>query len=213
MQGFRHPGLESRTLLLWDVTHFLSLRELLPQHDDKKQKEMIAHFLYDFEKYVCPKIPNFKKGTIYGDGNGLNFIIRKDSGGDYQMAGMIDFGDCVSSCYVFDLGILMAYVMSENLDLKNGQSPIEFVGPILRGYTDAFPLSKDEIDSLYYVAMARCCQSGLGGMLTYKQEPWNTYLLNTPSKCWRVIDLMLSASKEKVDRIWADALTNQHDVD
>ena len=213
LKGFRHAALESRTLLLWDLTHFLSLRELLPQHDDEKQKEMIARILDDFEKYVCPKMPNFKKGIMYNDGNGLNIIIQKDVHGDYQMAGMIDFGDCVSSCYVFDLGILLAYIMLENLDLKNGMSPIEFVAPILRGYTDAFPLSKEEIDCLYYIAMARCCQSGLMGMLTFKEEPWNTYLLNTPSKCWRVIELMLSASKEKVDGIWANALTTHHGVD
>ena len=185
----------------------------MPQYDDEKQKEMIVRVLDDFEKYVCPKIPNFKKGIIYGDGNGLNIIIQKDSHGDYQVAGMIDFGDCVPSCYIFDLGILLAYVMLENLNLKNGMSPIEFVGPILRGYTDAFPLSKEEIDCLYYIAMARCCQSGLIGMLTFKQEPWNTYLMNTHSKCWRVIELMLSTSKETVDRIWANALTTQNGID
>ena len=184
----------------------------MPQHDDEKQKEMITHVLDGFEKYVSPKMPNFKKGIIYGDANGLNFIIRKDSHGDYQMAGMIDFGDCIPSCYVFDLGILLAYVMTENLDPENSMSPIEFVGPILRGYTDTFPLSKEEIDCLYYIAMARCCQSGLNGMLTFKQEPWNTYLLNTPSKCWRVIELMLGTSKEEVDRIWVNALTTQSGV-
>ena len=172
----------------------------------------MKYVLDGFEEYVCPKMPNFKKGIIYGDANGLNFIIRKDNVGDYQMVGMIDFGDCVSSCYVFDLGILLAYVMTENLDLKNGTSPIEFVGPILRGYTDAFPLSREEIDCLYFITMARCCQSGLNGTFCFKQEPWNTYLLNTPAKCWRVIDLMLSMSKEKVDRIWASALTTQNDV-
>ena len=172
----------------------------------------MTRVLDGFEKYVCPKMTNFKKGIVYGDGNGLNFIFRKDNHGDYQMAGMIDFGDCISSCCVFDIGILLAYVMTENLNPKDGMSPIEFVGPILHGYTDAFPLSKEEIDCLYYIAMARCCQSGLNGVLTFKQEPWNTYLLNSPSKCWRVIELMLGTSKEEVDRIWANALTTQNGV-
>lgn len=159
-----------------------------------------------FEKHVCPKIPNFKKGIMHGDGNGLNIIIQKDSVGDYQMVGLIDFGDCVFSCYIFDLGILLAYVMAENLDLENGMSPIEFVGPIVRGYTKAFPLSKEEIDCLYYITMARCCQSCLNGALNFKREPWNTYLLKSPAKCWRVIELMLSTSKEKVDKIWTSTL-------
>ena len=213
LQGFHHPGLESRTVLLWDLTHFLSLRELLPQHDDEKQKEMIACVLDGFEKCVLPKIPNFKKGIIYGDAHGLNFIIRKDNHGGYQVAGIIDFGDCVSSSYVFDIGILLACTMTENLDPENGMSPIEFVAPILHGYTDAFPLSKEEIGCLYYIAMAHCCQSGLIGMLIFKREPWNTYLLNTPSKCWRVIELMLGTSKAEVDRMWANTLTTDNGMD
>ena len=87
-----------------------------------------------FERNVFPKIPNFKKGVIHGDANGLNIIVQKDNYGDYQVVGLIDFGDCISSCYVFDLGILLAYVMTENLGLENGVSPIEFVSPVLCGY-------------------------------------------------------------------------------
>ena len=205
-ETFRNPYLEGRTLIQWDLNHFLMCRKLTPHLEDSKERKMAELVLDAYEQYVCPKIANFQKGIIHGDANGLNIIIQRDdlAGGEYRMVGLIDFGDCVSSCYIFDLGILLAYVMSENLDLKNGVSPIEFVAPILRGYTDAFPLSKDEIDCLYYIAMARCCQSGLNGALSFKREPWNTYLLISPAKCWRVIELMLSTSKEKVDKIWAD---------
>ena len=205
-ETFHNPYLVRRTLVQWDLNHLLTNRKLLPHLEEDEERRMAELVLDAFERHVFPKIPNFKKGIMHGDANGLNIIIRKDNHGDYQMVGLIDFGDCVSSCYVFDLGILLAYVMTENLDLKNGTSPIEFVGPILRGYTDAFPLSKEEIDCLYYIVMARCCQSGLNGALSFKQEPWNTYLLNSPAKSWRVIELMLSTSKEKVDKIWTSAL-------
>ena len=178
----------------------------MPHHDNSEERKTAENILDDFEKHVYPKLSIFKKGIIYGDANGLNIIVRKDSVGDYQMAGMIDFGDCVNSCYIFDLGILLAYLMLENLELQNGMSPVEFVGPILRGYTDAFPLSREELDCLYYIVMARCCQSALNGTYSFKQEPWNTYLLTTPTKCWKVIHLMLRTSKEEVDRIWKNAL-------
>ena len=150
---FITPGLESRTVLLWDLTHFpgsASGSSCLPQHDDEKQKEMIACVLDGFENCVLPNTPSFKKVIIYDDAHGLNFIIRKDNHGDCQTVRIIDFGDCISSSYIFDLGILLACVMTENLDPENGMSPIEFVVPILRGYTDAFPLSMEEIGCLYY---------------------------------------------------------------
>lgn len=165
----------------------------------------MAKLVFDaFETHVLPKMSLFKKGIIYGDANGLNIIVRKDSSGDYQMVGMIDFGDCLSSYYIFDLGILLAYIMLENLNV--GTSPIAFIGPVLRGYTDAFPLSSEEIESLYYITMARCCQSALNGTNSFKHEPWNTYLLITPAKCWKLIELMLNTSKEEVDKIWAKTL-------
>ena len=205
-ESFRDPCLERRMLVQWDLNHILGYYKLLPLLEDSGQRRMAELVLDEFERNVYPKIPNFKKGIMHGDANGLNIIVQKDGYDDYQIAGLIDFGDCISSCYVFDLGILLAYVMTENLDIENGMSPIEFVGPILRGYTDAFPLSKEEISCLYYIVMARCCQSSVNGTLSFKQEPWNTYLLKSPAKCWRVMELMLKTTRETVDTIWASAL-------
>ena len=200
--GFDNHSLETRTLAQWDLSQFLTYRKYLHFLSTNKERELAKYVLDSFEKHIYPKLSSFKKGIIYGDANGLNIIVRKDSVGDYQMAGMIDFGDCVNSCYIFDLGILLAYLMMENLEIQNGMSPVEFVGPVLRGYTDAFPLSREELDCLYYIVMARCCQSALNGTYSFKQEPWNTYLLITPAKCWTLIELLLNTCKEEVDRLW-----------
>ena len=204
--GFRNHSLERRTLAQWDLSQLTTFEKHLHILGVGQKRKIAESILDDFEKHVHPKMSNFKKGIIYGDANGLNIIIRKDNVGDYQMAGMIDFGDCVCSYYVFDLGILLAYVLTENLELTNGSSPVEFVGPVLRGYTDAFPLSREELNCLYYIVMARCCQSALNGTYSFKQEPWNTYLLTTPAKCWKVIDLMLRTTKQEVDKIWTNAV-------
>ena len=167
---------------------------------------MALKVLDDFEKNVTPVIPTFKKGFMYGDASGQNIIVRRGSCSDYQLAGLIDFGHAISSCYVFDLGILLAYIMIENQD-HDRISPMEFVGPILRGFVEAFPLSDDEIGLLYYITMVRLCQSALIGTYNFKQEPWNTYFLTTPAKCWRLLEQMLMKySKQDVDRVWNSAL-------
>ena len=204
--GFRNHSLEGRTLAQWDLSQLTTFDKHLHILGVGQKREIAKSVLNDFDKHVHPRMSSFKKGIIYGDANGLNIIIRKDNVGDYQMAGMIDFGDCIPSYYIFDLGILLAYVMMENLQPMNSLSPVEFVGPVLRGYTDAFPLSREELDCLYYIVMARCCQSALNGAYSFKQEPWNTYLLTSPAKSWKLIKLMLNTSKEKVNRVWANAL-------
>jgi len=73
---------------------------------------------------------------------------------------------------------------------------------MLRGYLDAFPLSRDELGCLYYVVLARMCQSAVSGEYRFIQEPWNAYLLTTPAKAWRVINLMLTLTKDRVEEIW-----------
>ena len=185
------------------------MRKFLPHHDNVYQREMATKVLDDFEKHVTPIIPTFKKGFMYGDANGQNIIVRRGTCPDtnnYQLAGLIDFGHAISSCYIFDLGILLAYVMIENQD-HDQISPMKFVGPILRGFVDAFPLSEDEIGLLYYITMVRLCQSAVIGTYNFKQEPWNTYFLTMPVKCWRLLEQMLTVySKKDVDKIWNSAL-------
>ena len=73
---------------------------------------------------------------------------------------------------------------------------------LAQGYHAVFPLTPDEFDSLYYLALARCVQSAIMGAHSFKAEPWNTYLLTTPEKAWTVVDFLLSATKEVVDRTW-----------
>ena len=66
-------------------------------------------------------------------------------------------------------------------------------------------MSDVELGCLYYVVLARLCQSAILGEYSYKQEPWNTYLLTTPTHAWKMIEEMLDMGKQAVDTIWEDA--------
>ena len=199
-QEFSHPSIDSREFLDWDLMHFPTLRKYLPTVTEPNKKKMFEAVLDGFQKHVVPRIPDLAQGTIHGDVNGLNIVVKKDNGQGYIHSGMIDFGDCVHTCYVFELGIMLGYAMIEK------KNPIPLVGPMLCGYLHAFPMSEVELDCLYYVVLARLCQSAVLGEYQYTLEPWNTYLLTTPVHAWRVIKEMLETPKEEVDRIWAEAI-------
>ncbi len=164
---------------------------------------MVEKSLSEFEDFVVPKLSNFQKGIIYNDASCQNIVVQKITGKDeYEVVGMIDFDETVYSSYVFDLSICLAYTMMENLSPTEYPSPIEFVAHIVSGFVSVFPLSLEERQSLYYLALARCCQSAVFGELNFKAEPWNEYMLTTPRKSWKVIELLLSAGKNYVDRVW-----------
>lgn len=182
--------------------NFLNSRKFLGDVEDPMRRAR-AELVYDnFEKFVIPKLPSFKKSVIHGDFNGLNIILRKNSANTYHLAGAIDFGDACSSCAIFDLGISVAYIMLENMNPVNCSNTIEFVGPMIGAYHRVLPLSRAEFDILYHVVLARAVQSSVLGAHSFKAEPWNAYILVAHEKCWSLVDMLLSTGKEKVERIW-----------
>lgn len=179
------------------------MNTLIQDLDDSKKRSNATTILKYYEEYVAPKIPSFKTGFIHGDPNGNNIIVKPDTKeGDYSLIGLIDYGDCLYSCTIFDLGICLAYMMFENLNPVHCSSTVEFVGPLIHGYNSILPLDPDEFDSLYYLVLARCVQSAVMGEYSFKAEPWNAYLIISPKKAWALIEVLLSTSKENVDLIW-----------
>ena len=187
----------------------MDMRSYLKELEDPKQVENGEKIFQAFEEHVTPRIPSFKRGVIHGDLNGLNIVLQDKLPADegYHVAGFIDFNDAVKTCVIFELGISLAYIMQENLHPVTCSSVVEFVGPMIRAYNSVFPLSAQELDCLYYLVLARCCQTALNGIRAHKVEPWNSYLLTTPQKSWVLIQQLLNTPKHKVDDTWKYYLT------
>ncbi len=181
------------------------MKKYLQDLDDSSQISNGSKIFSAFEEHISPKIPSLRKGIIHGDLNGLNIVLKRQhsaKGNEYSVAGFIDFNDCVKTCVIFELGISLAYIMQENLEPVHCSNAMEFVGPLISAYNSVLPLSAEELDCLYYLVLARCCQTALNGTRAHKVEPWNSYLLTTPQKSWVLVDMLLNFPKSKVDNIW-----------
>ena len=135
-------------------------RSLLPSIQDLDKQHMLQQIFDGFEKHVTPNIPSFTRGVIHNDANDMNILVEKSTEDCYNVSGIIDFGDCMESCYIFELAIMMAYSM------YNKEKPVEFIIPMLAGYLDAFPLPERELDCLYYSVLGRLAQTCANGMNT-----------------------------------------------
>ncbi len=152
---------------------------------------------------MSPKIPFLRRSIIHGDLNGFNIIVDKNESGDaYHLAGIIDFNDCTKTCTVFDLAVCIAGLMESNLKPLHCSSVIEFVGPIISGYNSVLPLTQDELDSLYYLVLARSLQIVVNGERDFKLEPWNTYILTATQNYRLLIDVLIDISMDQVHKIW-----------
>jgi Ser/Thr protein kinase RdoA (MazF antagonist) len=86
------------------------------------------------------------------------------------VSGLIDFGDMVYSYTVGDLAIAVAYVILGKAD------PYAAAAPVIAGYVREFPLTNEELDSLWTLVRLRLCMSVSIAAYQQAQQPENEYL-------------------------------------
>ena len=98
--------------------------------------------------------------------------------------GLVDFGDFVRSCRVFDLAILLAYALFDGkgssmtslladsvLDPSETMLIQQRACTIVAAYHSVCPLTRPEIDSLYVLIRARNCQTILNAAHHFRLDP------------------------------------------
>lgn len=184
---------------VWDLKNFLHLRKYLPSIEDPHRRKMADTIIKDFETHVQPKLTSLKCGIIHMDINKMNIIVRMQEGGEYKVAGIIDFGDCARTCCIFELAEVLSKLLS------NSKDPICVIGPMLcAGYLEAFHLSREELGCLYYIILARLCLGAVMTSIQFQREPWNSYVGSLASPSWQFAEELLKTPKEDVDQMWAE---------
>jgi Ser/Thr protein kinase RdoA (MazF antagonist) len=107
LAGFQSPVPD--TLLLWDLTHVLELRELLAEVDPE-WRHLVAAAFDNYEK-LRARLADLPAQVIHNDFNPHNILVAKDD--PDAVAGIIDFGDMVSAPLVNDLAIALSYVVGK----------------------------------------------------------------------------------------------------
>lgn len=205
LQEFNHDAIQRRKLEAWNLTYFMDLRKYLDQCNAEPQlMECILKVFQDFDTFITPRLMHFVSGTRHADANDQNVICTLKEPGSCdttQTFGIIDFGDCMYGPYIFDLGTAMAY------EMLGKEEPLKAVTPVLEGFVEEFPLPKEELSLVFYVAMARLVQSYINGQLSIAKEPENkeyTLLHSVPAK--KVLCDFAFLPKEVVVKAWASVL-------
>ena len=110
---------------------------------------MLNFWINGYEENVVPNHSQLRTGIIHGDINEFNLLVENE-----EVSGIIDFSDLSSSYIIYDVGIIIFYLL---YDKKDFLKPLE---KFLDGLsTTSFRMNKQEIESLYWV-------SGLRGVQT-----------------------------------------------
>ena len=181
----------------WDLQHFSCLKKYISSLSEKKKIAMANSVMKLYEEKIEPMLPTMKKGVIHGDLNGKNIIVQL-SENSAAIVGLIDFGDCVHSYYLFELAILVAHTM---MSLSHNNR-MELVAPVIKGYIDEFPLTQEELQCLYYAVLAILCTTGVKGEHVYATEPENMHMQHYIPHAWKLLSQLLPMSKDSVEASW-----------
>ena len=168
LKGYTHPGAERS--IPWNVTSTAFVRNHLFDIEDAAARSIVDCFASQFERYVIPRLTALRHSVIHNDGNDDNVLIRVNSDGESEIAGIIDFGDMVFSAIICELAVSIAYVM------LGKENPLQEAGHVVAGYHQELPLTESELEVLFPLACMRLCTTVT--MATYRKKifPRNDYI-------------------------------------
>lgn len=145
-----------------------------------------------FEKDVLGNLNNLEKGMIHGDINEQNLIV--DSGHE-SIGAVIDFGDSQQSCLIFELMIVLCYMIIHSKDIEAGRHLVE-------GYLSVKKLSDLERQILKTGVCTRLCQSLVFGAHSHLRDPHNDYIMITSKHGWKILRKLWTMDDDEVMKIW-----------
>lgn len=189
--GFDHPAYyEHRTL--WMLTAVPRLRQFTYALKSPLDKQLVHDVIVSFEREVLPVTDQLEQGVIHGDLNEHNIITSPDG---EDIVAVIDFGDTQRTCRVFELAIVLCYMILQAVDVGMGKYVVE-------GYETVRRLTDLERRILKISVCARMCQSLVMGAYSHLHDPQNQYLLSTQKTGWTLLKRLWPMRQNDVMQAW-----------
>ncbi|XP_029156358.1 hydroxylysine kinase [Nylanderia fulva] len=189
--GFNHPAYDNHKTL-WMLTSVPRVQQFTYAIKSSLDKQLVHDVIVTFQKEVLPITDQLEQGVIHGDLNEYNIIISPDS---EEIAAVIDFGDCHRTCRVFELAVVLCYMILQAANVGMGRHVIE-------GYEKFRKLTDTEKKILKISVCARMCQSLVMGAYSYLHDPENQYILSTQKTGWTLLKRLWPMSQKDVMQAW-----------
>lgn len=204
-KGFHHPFYDTYNTI-WSLEQVSVLKDFLVAVKDQNDVNMVKDIIEVYEKEVKPLFEKFTKGTIHGDANEQNLLMREVPGQDnvpknkrvHDVIGALDFADVTQSYNVMDVALTIAYLSIECPE----EGQLDVGGHIVAGYLEESTLNDDEFSALRTLVCARLCQSLVYGAHSFMLQPENTYLLTTSAKGWPLLRKLYKTNADELYNRW-----------
>lgn len=180
LAGFSHPALQREHL--WDLKRAGSVvAEHLSHITDAVRRTLVERFLARFYAHVEPSLSGLRTSIIHHDGNDYNVLVTDIEAGG-EVTGVVDFGDLIESCTVFEPAVCAAYAILNKPDLLHAAAQV------IGGYHAAYPLMEAELALLYDLVAMRLCTSVALSAYRKTRFPDNAYLTVSETPAWAALE-------------------------
>ncbi|KAJ8317543.1 hypothetical protein KUTeg_005447 [Tegillarca granosa] len=170
------------------------------------QKQLAVDVIDAFKREVVDHYEELRSGTIHADFGEQNILIRKSEieGREYEVAGILDFGDSAFSYYIFEIAINMCYMMLDS----NVLDTFETGGHMLAGYLSVFNLPQKDMQILKECICARMIQSLIVGIYSAKMDPKNLeYITKTSARGWGFLKKLWKTPKKEMYKKFSNCVS------
>ena len=148
----------------WHLNATYELRKKITLIDKPEIRRVVSYFIHCFEQLVKPQQDQLLNGILHNDFNEHNLLVAGN-----KLKGVIDFGDVAYGPRIYDLAIAMVYIAYDKEDY------LLWSAKLLVGYHKKNPVTKTEIELLYYIMAMRLCMSLCNSAEAKVQQPENIY--------------------------------------
>jgi len=185
LADFRHPGLER--ILQWDPRHASALvKHLLPVIEDADKRACIAEAADQAHARLVPLVAGLPTQAIHMDITEYNVVWARDAHHMWQLRGLIDFGDLVSTWRIADLSVTCAAL------LHHAQGDPLYILSAIQAYHAINPLQPQELQALWPLIVARSAVLVLSSEQQASIEPDNAYIQANLASEWNIFDVATS---------------------
>ncbi len=201
LADFDHPAAHRE--FYWDLAHGrAAVHHLRPMIADADLCGAIDRLMADFDRVAAPRLAALRRSVVHGDLNDYNILVHDAANParcEPHVAGIVDFGDMVYTYTVADLAIACAYVMLDATD------PVAAAAHVVRGYHAAFPLTEDEVATLYALIILRLAMSAAIAADQMHQQPHQQYLAVSQAPIRRTLPKLVSTPFRLAEAVFRDA--------
>ncbi|MBH3412407.1 aminotransferase [Pseudomonas putida] len=178
---FDHPGLE-RTLQ-WDPRHAQALiAHLLPVLQDAAQRARIEQATRLASERLAPLADQLPTQAVHLDITDDNSVWARDEQRQWQLQGVIDFGDLSRTWRIADLSVTCAAL------LHHAEGDPLRILPAVSAYQALNPLTEAELRALWPLVLNRAAVLVLSSAQQLAVDPDNQYTRDNVAHEWEIFD-------------------------